>query len=411
MGSNTPASRWLVLLIAFLIGFTCMGWMWLSLPVFLPNIAEELGVGTARAQLLFSLISLSFVATGYLGGLLGDRYTHRWIIGIGTLIIGISGLLRGVLPGFEGLIVASLVTGLGLGIAIPNLVSLLGHWFPPDEIGLANGIRMTGERLGAAFGQGVLAGLLIQWLQHWRPAQAVLGGGALLVALIWLVFYREPEGADPGPNTAGPPASSSRPGAFKQFFRSLKKLGSDGSLMVIGFVALVYTYSWFTYLGMLPTWLGSLSFVPEGSVGLYSSIVFWALVVGGLVLPSMSDWVERRYPVLVSITLLLGVGITATGWASGRLFLTGAIIVSGLAAGGLIPMVFTMVNERIDIGSSSQSLEAGFLLSISQPGAVVGPPIGGWFFEHYGIEAAAAITAGPLLFASGLLLVQILTDR
>lgn len=378
----------------FFVGVTCMGWTWLTFPMFVPEIAEELQLGAARAQFLFGTISLSLVMTGILGGTLGSFCSERWIVGTGVLLVGISAVLRSFLAGYSGMVIASLCTGLGLGLVIPNLVHTLGIWFPRKELGFANGVRMTGERAGAAVAQGILVGSLIGYFNGWRPVQLVLGSATIIVAITWILFYRDPARAG---------ETNPSHGLLDELFESTKVLFSDPSMLALGSIAFVHSYSFFSYVGLLPTWLLKFQFVPGNSVGLYSSLLFWVLIAGGLLVPSLSDFVPDRKLILIPITMVMGLGIIATGSSGSRLALVPAIVVTGLAAGGLIPLVFTLINERMDVGSSRQSAEAGFLLSASQPGVVVGPSIGGFLFEQYGVLFSAVTVGGPI-FLVGLCL-------
>lgn len=401
---TNPHFRWFILFLTFLVGVTCMGWNWLTFPMFIPDIAKNLSIGTAQAQFLFGVISLSLIVTGIVGGTLGSTYSPRWTVGGGALLVGLSGILRSLLSGYYGMITASLCTGAGLGLIIPNAVQTLGIWFPPNELGFANGVRMTGERAGTAVAQGVLVGFLINYYGGWRPAVATLGVSALVIAGFWLCLYRNPNMSNKGPNPSVSNLSAKR--LLNDFFESMRALFSDQFMLVLGMIAFMHTYSTFSYMGLLPTWLLNFHFVAEDSVGLYNSLLFWMLLVGGLVLPSLSDLVPDRKLILIPLAGVIGLGMMATGYADSPLRLTIAIIVSGCAAGGLIPLVFTIINDRMDVDSSSQSTEAGFLLSISMPGVVVGPSIAGYLFDNYGVTVSAMAVGSPIFFVGVYLAVQ-----
>lgn len=388
MSSESSPWRWAVLILSMLMDMVTMGWIWLSLPVFLPIIAEELSLDAARAQFLFGSISVTFVLTAFAGGWIGERWSLRYVVAGGGALMALSTLVRAQNPSYTGGLVASLLVGVGLGLCIPNFVEVLARWFPARELGMANGVRMTGERLGAASAQGWIVPFLVTRTGGWRGAQLILGGIAAGLALIWGIVYRDPSraGQRPAPNRSGP-------GPWK----ALKRVWTNRLLLIITTVALIHTFCVFAFMGLLPTWLRRRPFVLPGWEGTYSSVYFGCLLLSGLVIPWISDWLRRRRMVMIILMVMMAVGMAGTGLSRSSPQVLGTIVVSGLGAGAMIPLLFTLVSDPT--GNQSRSAETGFLLSVSQVGAIVGPPFGGAVLEWGGVAWSSLAVSFPIVLS------------
>lgn len=391
MSTDEPAGyRWVVMSLVFTAGFISIGWIWFSLPVLLPQIGAELNLAAWQTQLIFGAIPMSFIVTALTGGMVGDRYSLKWVVGGGIALMGIGGLLRAGLPGYAGALGASLVTGLGLGLTVPNYVNALRRWFPPGELGVANGLRLAGVRSGAAVAQGVVVGLLLAWAGGWRPTQALLGSAGIATAGLWILVYRESDGTSS-------PSTETR----ARHAETLRTLLGRRELIVLGSMTFLHLFSFMAYLGLLPTWLHRMNGVPAARVGLYSSVVFWCGIVGGIGLPSLSDRLGRRRAVILPSLLLMLTGIVGTGLTDGGWMLVGSIALTGIGGGSMLPLLLTVVSEHSASGSAGGP--AGMLLSCGQVGATLGPPLGGAVLEWGGVTPSATMLGLPLVVGTALL--------
>lgn len=391
MSTDEPSRyRWIVMSLVFAAGFISIGWIWFSLPVLLPQIGDELDLAAWQTQLIFGAIPMSFIVTALTGGMVGDRYSLKWVVGGGIALMGIGGLLRAGLPGYAGALVASLTTGLGLGLTVPNYVNALRRWFPPGELGIANGLRLAGVRSGAAVAQGVVVGLLLAWLGGWRPTQAVLGGAGIATAGLWILVYRESGGT-----------SDQSTEVRARYAETLRTLLGRRELLVLGSLTFLHLFSFMAYLGLLPTWLHRMENVTAARVGPYSSVVFWCGIVGGIGLPSLSDWLGRRKAVILPSLFLMLTGIVGTGLVGGGWMLLGSIALTGIGGGSMLPLLLTVVSEHSDSGSAGGP--AGMLLSCGQVGATLGPPLGGAVLEWGGVTPSATMLGLPLVVGTVML--------
>ena len=141
-------NRWFQLL----VGLACM--MAISSPqyvwtLFTKPLSAKLGVPLSELQITFSmLIVLQTFFSPFQGGLI-ERFGARLLIGIGTLMSGLSWVLASQ-AGSIGMLYLTygLVGGLGTGIVYVGVVGQMVRWFP-DRRGFAVGMVAAGYGMGA----------------------------------------------------------------------------------------------------------------------------------------------------------------------------------------------------------------------------------------------------------------------
>jgi AAHS family 4-hydroxybenzoate transporter-like MFS transporter len=134
--------------------------------------------------------SLIGMILGTLGlGPIGDRAGRRKALLISTLLFGAGTLLGSTATSLPVLAFWRLLTGIGLGGALPNTTALMVEFSPPRWRSQAVAAAVVGVPIGGMIGAAIAAPLLP--LVGWRAMFAL--GGAL--PLIWLVviYFVVPE--------------------------------------------------------------------------------------------------------------------------------------------------------------------------------------------------------------------------
>ncbi len=94
-----------------------------------------------------------------ISGRLGRRVSPGLLTGIGLALVtaGLAGLAvsLGAAAGPEELVPALVVTGIGIGVALPNLASVSVSTVAPQDIGRASGMINTSRQVGAVFGVAI----------------------------------------------------------------------------------------------------------------------------------------------------------------------------------------------------------------------------------------------------------------
>ena len=146
-----------------------------------PALMSEFGVSRAALGPVLAA-SLFGMAIGGLGvGPIGDRLGRRAAVMISTAIFALSTLLGSLASSIETLAIWRLLTGIGLGGAMPNVTALMAEFAPPRWRSLTVSAAIAGVPVGGMLGAALAAEVIPAF--GWR-AIFVLGG---ILPLLWLV--------------------------------------------------------------------------------------------------------------------------------------------------------------------------------------------------------------------------------
>jgi AAHS family 3-hydroxyphenylpropionic acid transporter len=160
-----------------------------SMGVAAPRLIAEFALSSAQSGVIFSAATLGLFVGAAAGGRAADHVGRKQVLSISLLLFGLCSLLTSAASSAESLFVARLLTGLGLGGAMPNFISLSSESAPANRRLSAVTLVMAGMPLG-----GALAGLMAlsaQWGWSWRWIFVV--GGAAPVLLATLMWFSLPE--------------------------------------------------------------------------------------------------------------------------------------------------------------------------------------------------------------------------
>lgn len=159
----------------------------------IPAIAEEYGIAPPElAARLGWVLSLTFVGMGIgavSGGYVADKLGRKLALNVSLLIIGVTTVAAALMPTIPALGATRVLTGLGIGMVLPVVASLVAEFTPARLRSFTVAISITCVPLGGLLGGIVAAGLLEQlgWRGMW-----LLGGG-LAVLMTIVIHFVVPE--------------------------------------------------------------------------------------------------------------------------------------------------------------------------------------------------------------------------
>jgi AAHS family 4-hydroxybenzoate transporter-like MFS transporter len=146
--------------------------------------AEQAPAGPGLSAALFGL-AIGALLAGPLADRLGRKPALLWSV----LLFGLGSLVTAWADSLGTLTVYRLLTGIGLGAALPNTITLLSEYAPARHRAMLVSAMLCGFPLGAGAG-GLCAGWLIP-LYGW-PSLMLLGGIVPLL-LCLLLAWKMPE--------------------------------------------------------------------------------------------------------------------------------------------------------------------------------------------------------------------------
>ncbi|WP_409076601.1 MFS transporter (plasmid) [Pantoea sp. C3] len=136
---------------------------------------------------------LSIFALGYAlfqapAGAMADKWGPRVMLTLFVLVWSIFTGLTGMAWGFASLLIFRFLFGLAEAGAFPTFARAIFSWLPAGERGLAQGINLSGSRLGAAFALPFVAWLVTS--AGWRESFYILSCVGIVWAIGWYFWFR-----------------------------------------------------------------------------------------------------------------------------------------------------------------------------------------------------------------------------
>jgi len=145
-----------------------------------PAIRAEWGLNPAHLAPVFGAGLAGLMAGAFLFGPLADKFGRKTILMVCVAFFALASLASAYSNSVEMLIVLRFLTGLGLGGAMPNSVTLSSEYAPEKHRAVLVTTMFCGFTLGSALG-GVAAAHIVA--EHGWRAVLVLGG-VLPLALV-----------------------------------------------------------------------------------------------------------------------------------------------------------------------------------------------------------------------------------
>ncbi len=164
---------WLCFLIVLLDGFDTA-----AIGFIAPSLLKEWGLTRPALGPVLSAALFGLAAGALSSGPLADRIGRKRVLVTAVLLFGLACAASSFAGSLSQLVVLRFVTGLGLGAAMPNAVTLMSEYCPDRMRATLTNAMFCGFPLGAAFGGFLAAWMIPQF--GWRSV-LLLGGVAPLV--------------------------------------------------------------------------------------------------------------------------------------------------------------------------------------------------------------------------------------
>lgn len=150
-----------------------------------PSLMQEWGVAKPALAPVLSAALFGLAAGAISSGPLADRYGRKAVLMASVLVMGAACLVSAFAGSVDALTFWRFITGVGLGAAMPNAVTLMSEYCPDSRRAMLTNAMFCGFPLGAAFGGFLAAWMIPQF--GWRSV-LVLGGAAPLLVVVLLAL-------------------------------------------------------------------------------------------------------------------------------------------------------------------------------------------------------------------------------
>jgi MFS family permease len=357
------------------------------MPVLFPEISRDLGLSLVQIGTVWGMTSLAGVFVALAGGIAGDRFGLKWVLGVSCLLVGITGALRGLSTSFVMLTTLVFLNGIVRSVIPINVTKTIAVWFAGRNLGMANGVGAMGMGLGLMLGPLISATIMSPLLGGWRNVMYLYGGLSVAVAAIWLLFAKAPAAGSPG-------RVHITPVPFRKAFPTLVR---NKAVWLIGLTILFRMGGITGMTGYLPIYLRGQGW-PEASADGTLSVFYAVSTLAVIPISTLSDRIGRRKAVLFSGLITMTASLALLPLVGSSLVWV-FMIVSGIFMDGFMSIIVTMLMETDGVGAEHAGTALGIVFTLAPIGAVIAPPLG---------NGLARINPGlPFIFWAGMSLVAI----
>jgi len=182
------AWQWVIFALCFVI-VLLDGFDTAAIGFIAPSLIKEWGVTKPMLGPVLSAALFGLAAGALTAGPLADRFGRKVVLLVVVTLFGVACLASSFAADLSSLTALRFVTGLGLGAAMPNAVTLMSEYCPDTRRATLTNLMFCGFPLGAAFGGFLAAWMIPQW--GWRSVLVLGGATPLVLAVLMLALLPE----------------------------------------------------------------------------------------------------------------------------------------------------------------------------------------------------------------------------
>lgn len=344
--------RW-VMLSVYMLVVAINQLMWITFAPITVEAAHYYGVSDLKIGILSMCFMIVYIVISVPASWIIDTYGIRIGVGIGVVLTGIFGLLRGLVSiNYNLLLLSQIGIAIGQPFLLNAITKIAARWFPIEERATASGLATLAMYLGILTGMILTPYLIIGYgIGGMLYSYGIF---SLAAAVIFILFTKE------RPLTA--PCNPDQEG---------RALAIDGLKRIFHYKDFNWLmFIFFIGLGVfngVTTWIENI-LSPRGfsavKAGITGGLMIGSGIIGALIIPILSDHYKNR--TLFIIIALAGATLSLVGitFASNYVIL----LISGMAFGFFLlstgPIGFQYgaeITYPISEGTSN-----GFLLLMGQ---------------------------------------------
>lgn len=270
----------------------------LSLPQLFPVIQKTFSPGLPDSAIttIDSVRVLIQTALTPVWGFLADRYSRKWVLVVGTGLWGGLAIFCGLSHTYWQLLIAWVISLLGLGALVPAGFSMIADVYAPSErgsaIGILNALGMAGI---IAFGLLCNPFLSFFGANGWRIMFFGVAGLSILAGIFLAVFIQEPVRGAAEPELSGLTAELAA-SKFRFRLADILEVLRTKTIWVAFVQGFFMLSSLYILLRLFTLWLVKERLFKEENAPVVFGVVVIALAAGSILGGLVSDWADQRWP-------------------------------------------------------------------------------------------------------------------
>ena len=375
---------WWIVGACFVISLYVSGVVFYGFTAIFEPIADEFGWSYTHISFGASIRGLEAGILAPVVGILVDRWGPRRLMFGGLIFTSLGLIVLSRIDSLAMFYLAFVLMAIGISsCGISVTVTAVANWFR-KRVGLATGIMICGY--GSS---GFLVPVMVRLIEtyEWRTALVILAVGMLVIGLpLSLAVRHKPEQYGYLPDGEASSTVISDENLAKPL-ASEDGIGARQAMKTRAF--------WHIIFGLMPQfivvpavtthvmpYLSSLGVVRSLS-GLVATAIPLLSIGGRFGFGWLADKYENRRLSAVALALftlgLVCFEFTSVGWLW---LLVPFLILFGFGYGGNVSMVGILLREYFGRGRFGTII--GLVWGILMVGNMVGPPVAGWVFDHWG---------------------------
>lgn len=358
-----------------------------SMGVAAPRVIAEFGLATGQASFIFSATTFGLFLGAAIGGRVADHIGRKRALIVSLLLFGLFSILTSQSAGPNSLFAARLLTGLGLGGAMPNFISLASESTRAAQRVSVVTVIMAAMPFGGACAALVSLGGALGW--GWRSIFYLGGTAPIVLACVMHILL---------PDSAADSRNNSQPARVDSVTQVLFAEGRANTTLML------WAGFFFTQLVLLLmlNWLPSLIV----GLGFTRAQASWAAVAfnlggsfGSGFLGRLHAGENRRRWVVVTYC---GMAIALAAVASvGKIFAFAALAcaMAGIFIVGAQLNLFALA--PLYYNRAIRGTGVGAAVAIGRLGSVFGPLFAGGLLALGGGSAAVLLAIVPFVAIGG----------
>jgi AAHS family 3-hydroxyphenylpropionic acid transporter len=335
-----------------------------------PRLALALHLDDHLLKWVFSANIFGLLVGAIIGGRLADSIGRKRVLVMSMIAFGIFSLGSALVHTVGPLILMRLLTGLGLGGAMPNMLALAAENSPPDRRGLAIALMYCGMPLGGAMASLTSMFDAVSWQQIFY-----IGGFAPLLAaplLAWVLPESRGFQALQSADARGSESTMVRPQASIWF--ALFGEGRAGSTLLLWTAYGLTLLVMYLLLNWLPTLLQRLGLTrPQASI----AQIFFNIggAAGSILIGFLLDRTRRLLTVSLTYAGMCA-ALLALALLQPQLLLTSIVVFCcGTTLIGAQAIIY--VTAPVCYATAFRGTGVGSAVAIGRVGSVIGPLVAG----------------------------------